>query len=369
MESRSLVIVLFGLILISGNVFLTLQDTNEELNATTAEYFERQNAQNLAQAGAHMGLMRLADDPSWRTGYTNLSLLGGRVTVTLTDTVFSGSDVVRVRAISTMNAARLNLTRRDTCIAYVPLGYIPGTVRAAITTNNPVKTLGNLTVDGREHRMTGALVAGRGTNGIWTTRTLSQSGSSTIGGTAGGTDYAPAKPGNANIIKTGQTWPGGYPGSPDSIIGGPAMGFPEGRLKAMAQSGIGGSQYVSNPSALTFPLRGVTYVELPSGGTWQSMSIDGSGILIVHNQWRNAIMKNLNSGTFKGLMIVDDPVHIHTTVIGALIALTPAPSEGNCIGNGSGTVMYSSEAIRNATATLSGRSGNGSDANVLAWWE
>jgi hypothetical protein len=82
-------------------------------------------------------------------------------------------------------------------------------------------------------------------------------------------------------------------------------------------------------------------------------------------------MKNLNSGTFKGLIIADDVVHIHTNIIGGLICLSPAPSEGNCIGNGNGSVLYSTEAITAATggAGTSVSSGSGSSGRVIAWWE
>jgi hypothetical protein len=56
-------------------------------------------------------------------------------------------------------------------------------------------------------------------------------------------------------------------------------------------------------------------------------------------------MKNLNTGTFRGLIIADDIVHIHGTIIGALVSLTESPSEGNSIGNGTGFVLFSKEAI------------------------
>ncbi len=57
-------------------------------------------------------------------------------------------------------------------------------------------------------------------------------------------------------------------------MGGTSAGFPSGFLKSYAQSGSGGSQYVTNPSSLTYPLTGVTYVEI--SGTWNSANITGS---------------------------------------------------------------------------------------------
>ncbi|MEI7812196.1 MAG: hypothetical protein WCJ01_07200, partial [Ignavibacteria bacterium] len=257
----------------------------------------------------------------------------------------------------------------DTTICFIKIGFIPATVKAAITTNNDIKTLGLLEVDGRNHKIDGTLISNTGTFGIWTTQTLTQSGASTIGGTNLGVDIAPAKTGNEAIIKTSQPWPGGYPSSPDSILGGPANGYPEGTLKAVAQSGINGSQYCTNPSTLHYPLTGVTYVELPNGDV-TGMNIQGSGTLIVHNTSLNAKMKNLNFGTFTGLMIADDIIHIHTNIIGALIGLSPHPSEGNTIGNGDGIVKYSSKAILMATNLAPGSLTNGgSMSKVVAWIE
>ena len=226
----------------------------------------------------------------------------------------------------------------------------PPTIRGAIVAAGPVKTLGNLTMDGRDHDINGNLISKKGTLGISTTQTFTQSGSSTVGGTKSGVDYSPSKPGNAAIIETHADWSaqGGFPNTSDKV-----MKFSEGTLKAMAQSGKNGSQYVTDPSLLTFPLSGVTYVELAPGATWQAIDFGvSSGILVVHNTATNAIMKNLNGGTFRGLILADDIVHIHTTIIGAVMNLTSAPSEGTCIGNGSGKVLYSNEAIAAATVTI-----------------
>ena len=370
MGGRALIVSLLGIMVLSVSIFLSITESSEDLMKNVDQYFLRQTAQNIAQSGVNLSLRRLADDPAWRSGYSYMAMMNGNLSVRLVDTMFDTKSVVKVISTGITDYGK-DTERRETSIAFIASGYIPAAVKAAITTNNPIKTLGGLIVDGRNHTMNGALLNNSGTLGIWTTKTLSQSGNSKIGGTALGVDYVPSKPGNSSTIKTGQTYPGGYPSSPDSILGGPSMGFAEGRLKSIALSGIGGSQYVTNPALLSSPMRGVTYVELPSGGVWQSMNIEGTGILIVHNNSKNAGMKNLNGGTFKGLIIADDIVHIHTDIIGGLIGLSPSPSEGNCIGNGNGNVYYSTEAIARATGTAGTATvlGNGSSGGVLAWWE
>jgi len=235
-------------------------------------------------------------------------------------------------------------------------GFIPSSVKAAISTNNDIGTLGTLIVDGREHDLDGNVILnGTGTLGIWTTQGFDQGGNSAIGGTYGGSDYTPWKPGASNIISTDQTYPGGYPDTPDKVLGGTDNGYPEGTLISIAKSGINGSQYITDASQIKLPLSGVTYVDLPYSGGKQVPSIkmetlNGSGIFIVHNSAGNAKIENINGGTFKGLLIADDIVHIHCNILGAVIGLTPTPSEGNCIGNGSGTIMYSSAAISMATS-------------------
>jgi hypothetical protein len=375
MGGRSLILALAALIAVGSTMFIVLLRSSDGMATNYTKYYTRQSAQNIAQTGANMALEHLAQDPYWRSGFTLNDIMGGRVKVRLSNVTFDGIPAVEITSVGYMNFGSSirdydsptgTLARAETSIVYTPQWYIPGTTKAAVTTNNQVQTIGTIAIDGRNHSKTGALIASTGTYGIWTTQTYSQAGNSTIGGTYNGIDYPPANPGDPNSYAQNQTWPGGYPGSPDSILGGPEMGFPEGFLKAVAQSGYNGSQYVTNPATLTYPLQGITYVELPSAATWQSMDITGSGILIVHNTDKNAIMKNLNSGTFVGLMVVDDLVHFHgATLIGAAVCLSPNPSEGNCIGNSQGNILYSNEAIGLATV----QPPRASDANVLAWWE
>jgi hypothetical protein len=129
-----------------------------------------------------------------------------------------------------------------------------------------------------------------------------------------------------------------------------------GTLEALAKSGAGGSQYVTDPALLTTPLTGVTYVDLPCGSTWIGPpTTNGSGILVVHSACKDATLKNINDGPFKGIVIADDVVHIHNDIIGMVMQISDVwgPGHGRCIGNGSGRVLYSSIAISQALASLS----------------
>lgn len=373
MSGKAILILVLGMTAILTLTFTNLNENSSQATDNMLRYYNEQNAQNIAQTGIHMSLRELTDSNAWRTGYSNLSVFNGILNTTIIDTTFDTLTVVMITSTGVVGAGT-DLEASQTSIAYTVLGggsgYIPASVLAAITTNNQVATSGTLVVDGRDHDINGNLIGGVGTHAIWTTNSFNRGGNSKLGSSISGTDYAPQKAENNNLRLEGQTYPGGYPSTPDEVLGGAAMGYPAGTLKAYAMSGSSGSQYVTSPSSLTYPLKGVTYVELAAGGTWNPANIQGEGILIVHNPTNDAVIKNINWGTFKGLLIADDIVHIHADIIGALVGLSPSPSSGNQIGNGNGEVLYSSEAIMKATTIGGGGTSNSgnSSTNVVAWW-
>ncbi|MFQ5899465.1 MAG: hypothetical protein ACE5JN_14640 [Candidatus Methylomirabilia bacterium] len=246
-------------------------------------------------------------------------------------------------------------------IVQVPLVTPPG-APGAVTTNGPTQTNGTITIDGRNHDMNGnAIIAGSGTYGVFTADTYTQSGNSRVGGTdTDGDDYAPGRPADPSVVE--ENYSGSMAATPDEVMGGAGNGYAEGTLESIAQSGVNGSQYVTDPATLAYPLSGATYVELPCGGEWAPANIEGSGILIVHNACGNAVIQDLDSGTFRGLLIADDIVHVHADIIGAVAVLTTAPSSGNVIGNGTGRILYSEQALARAIATALNVS-----YRILAW--
>lgn len=348
-------LLILGAIIIFGIISFNTTEKMKTANENSVAYYTETQVRNICNSAVGMLISNLADNTDLRVeDNTTIAYGDGYISYTIKDKKINGQDRIEIFVAGTYE------TSKDTIIAYVKppnSGFIPPAVKGAISTNNPIELKGNMQVDGRNHDLMGNLIANSGTNGIWTTQTFSQDGSSDVGGTSSGSDYNLSSPGNPNIIKTGQTYPGGYPDNPDDILGA-ENGFTDGKLKQLAQSGINGSQYVTDPSDLDFPLKGITYVELPASngkknGAWKAQNIQGTGILIIHNSVMDAKIENLNSGTFSGLIIADDIVHIHTNIVGAVVGLSPAPSEGNCLGNGSGNVFYSSEAITNATSKAS----------------
>ncbi len=292
---------------------LTATQANENAGR---EYVARALA--IAEAGASAATRAIAEGGDGTVAETDFG--GGTYEVTSTD---NGDNTYTLVTTGTYQGIT-RILQTDISVASLSVS-----VRGAITSRANVTTLGNLTVDGRDYSAAGVLV-GAGTYGISTPGTYTRSGNSKTGGKG----IAPAKPVPAGTTET--SGPPPYPTTPEEVLG-----LSAGALDSLATS-----------TAPTFPMNGGIYYYT---GNLQAASISGSGILIVHNTAGNALLKNLNgSGTFKGLIIADDIEHIHNNILGAVVHLS-ATASGNCIGNGSGTVKYSSEVLSNLS--LSGVDG------------
>jgi hypothetical protein len=364
MSGRAIILLVVGIIVVSGTILYRIEAASSAIVANSAGYQKKQTARNIAQSGVNLALRQLETNGSWRTGFSSLTMLTGKVTVTAFDTSFGGVvHAIGVRSIATAQESSATVT----AICYYPQPMLPPDVKGLVTMNGPGNINGSITLDAEDHKPWSTTInPGKGTYGVWTTGasfTLG-SASSRVGGTALGVDYAPTNPANPAVVMVSQSMAGGFPGTPDTAMGGPSLGYPEGTLKAVAQTGVAGSQYVTDPAQLRYPLSGVTYVEMPIGSpTWTSATIDGSGILVVHNSAKNAMFKGAN-GVFSGLVIADDISLLHATIWGALIGLTPTPS-GSVMGNGSAAAYYSRASILNAVGMLS----NGATLRVIAWRE
>lgn len=360
-----LFIVLSGFITYS---FISItQNENISLATGNSVYtYSQTKARNLANSTVQLLMSQVADNPTLRvTSPVTITLFEGEATYTITDELFDGEPLIKFSVKASVNDQIKNVTVYAKPLDPHPTGV---TAPAAITTNNNILTLGNIIVDGRNHNITGQLISNDGTYSIWTTETFTNSGASKIGGTnSSGQDFTPSKKPDPSIIAENQTWPtGSPPTSPEELLHNLPLDF---SLKDYAKSGDWGSQYVNNPDSLNYPLTGITYVE-PDGGTWVNANIEGSGILIVHNEQVNAILKN-TSNDFTGLIIADDIIHLHSNIIGAVISLTQNPSEGNTIGNSDGSILYSKEALASALMNIRPRNFGFAQSRMLVkhWFE
>ncbi|TLY32691.1 MAG: hypothetical protein E6K56_02655 [Ignavibacteria bacterium] len=361
MSGRAIIIIVVGIIVVSGIILYNIEAASVSITQNVNRFYSGREAQNIAQSGVNVALGQLANDRQWRTGFPYMKMLGGKVSVTVSDSIWYGQKVIKIVSVGIMNSGTAS-EERDTSIAYLSKGIFPPGVKALVTARTDITVNGNMTIDARDHLPSGALGPGVGTYAIYSTKSFTPGGSSQTGGTnSSGTDYAPASTPGPGVVLTDVTWPD-YPGTPDSVMGGTGNGFPEGTLKAMAKTGARGSQYSPDGSGIRTPLKGVTYIEGNYAG-----SMDGTGILVVHNSSRSAVYNN-STGTFMGLLIVDDIIHDHSTLYGAMVVLTPNPPAGNVFGNGNGGVYFSRDAIYNAVGGLQSL-GHGSSADVLGWWE
>ena len=339
--SRFIVILILSAAVSYGIISFTQNQSVLSATENSVENYSSTKLRNIANSTVQMLMSRVADEIKWRTGSTiTTDMLDGSVSYTVMDENLDGEDLIKFYVKAEYNGDEKEI------IAYArPLDAHPTGVLAfsAITTNNNILTLGNIVVDGRDHTSDGkTIISGEGTYGIWTTKAFTTSGAAKIGGTnTSKKDFVPSKTPDPSIIAQNQSWPGGTPPTtPEQVLTDLPFKI---SLKDYAKSGDWGSQYVTNPDSLKYPLQGVTYVE-PDRGDWTDAYIEGSGILIVHNDKINAIIKN-TSGNFTGIIIADDIVHLQSDIIGAVVSLTQYPSEGNTIGNSDGHILYSKQAL------------------------
>ncbi|MBI4231307.1 MAG: hypothetical protein HY608_10765 [Planctomycetes bacterium] len=264
-------------------------------------------AMTIAEAGANASVRAIANGETGNLGVTEFD--DGQYEVAVTD---NGDNTYTLRATGTYASASRTI---EVDVATPSLSAI---VRGAITARASIDTLGSLIVDGRDYNAAGVLVDA-GTYGISTPGDFDQGGSSKIGGQGA----APARPALPNSYEEFADPP--YPSTPEEVFG-----LAEGDLDS-----------IKTDVPPTFPLDNEIYYYT---GDLIDATIEGSGILIVHNDTGTALLKNLQGGLFTGIIIADDIQHIHNDILGAIMHLSDT-SSGNCIGNGSGRVRYSSEVI------------------------
>ena len=210
-----------------------------------------------------------------------------------------------------------------TVISVVSKTTPPG-VKGAMTSAGNMSFSGNIQVDGRDYDSSGNLTGSSGTYGASAGGTITQSGSSDIGGNG----IAPASPANPATIEQNAT--GNTYSTPEELLGVSAGSL---------------DQYKTSTTP-SLPMSGIVYY---TGSSWIAPDFGDSsnpstGVLIVHNTTSDALLKNVH-GTFKGIIIADNLVHINGTaeIIGGVIAKTSTGTTGD----GSAEVKYSSSVLSN----------------------
>ncbi len=353
---KASIIMVLGIAVAMSFLTMGAQEKRSEAVANACQAYNVCGSRNLAHSGANVSLSNLTMNHSYR----------GSVSADLSDGSYSATCVKMPATTNAKIVATGTYEGTTHNVEVIVELYCEG-LKSAITAKPWVKTLGTLDVDGRDYDENENIIPNEGGLAIVSTQTITRGGNSKYGGTNElGQDFVPSTDFDPSLIEENASFDGGFPISPDAVVG-----VDDGTLKAIAQSGVGGSQYATDPDDITIPLRGVTYLELPDGGTWLSPNLtDGhcgfdcnsSGILVVHNANKNAVLKNMR-GSFYGLIIADDVDKIHGKVTGNVTVIGDSPS-GNCIGNGTGDVHYSSYYIMQALSDLLNN-----QPKIISWWE
>jgi hypothetical protein len=361
MPGKSILILLLGMILISGLIISGILRTSNSISKNMVNDYQRKTANNIAQSGANIGLNILRNNSNYRNpSYSVSNFWGdhnkiiGQVNVRVIDTSLSGiGNVVAVKSTGYTNYGTPNQISY-TSIAFTP-NVVPSSLKGSYTSNSIVSMNGTGLVDGRNHDLNGTVIPNSGTYAIWSTSTVTLNGNGTVYGTpVGSNDIGPLGKNNTSdpnyhlIVLENQTYPGNYPVTPDQIMGGASSGYPEGTLKSKAQSGVGGSHYVPINGSLPTTMSGITFVDLNS--STNGLNMNGSGILVLNNTTLLPLTIKLLDGAFTGVVILANNFNIdklHGDIIGAFLTTSVNPV-GNVAINGTGSIKYSSQALQNA---------------------
>ena len=384
---KLLLIVILGAIITFGISNISLNKYVSGGLENSVDDYSYHRAHDIASSMVDVILMRMVNDTKYRVeSSTTEDLDGGSATYTAENVFFEGDSLVKVSVTGKYNGAEKSITAHT---ARPDFGWVPPFIRAAWTANgNLNNTISDMFIDGRDHDLNLNIIPKTGRFGVSTSVTFVNTQNAAIGGTKDSIDYPMTYPENPDIIEE-YDWGGTFPDSPDKVLG-----YPEGTLKKVAQSGINGSQYLLNPDnatlwdpkkkkwkktkfidGLTYPVSGVTYIEITNSGIKQEIQFEqngNSGIFVVHGPNCGSRIdgvkfdKNTSDGLFTGLLVTDYSFHHHLDILGGVIQLSPdLETSKNCNGNKDHWVYYSSEAISNATkiTTESGLVGNNPTTN------
>jgi hypothetical protein len=411
---RALLVVILGTLTTLAIVRLNFLDAINSGSRNAIKYYADSEARNIGNSMVNLLLTELAENQDYRS-YESIEqkLIKGQVNYRIVDTVLNvGDTLIKVEVKVHFNEVDKTITAFTKEGDFA--GWVPPFVRGAWTANaNLNNTISDMYIDGRNYDLDLNIVPGTGTYGVSTSVNFENTENAAIGGTFNEIDYAMSYPENDNIIEENFDWGGDFPTTPDEILG-----YPEGTLKSIAQSGAEGSQYVLNPNKiedeLTFPLTGVTYVELTDGKDrdFKILGTGNKGILVVHGPGASSRLKGLKTkdkkldknkvlvchkpGTknektleiddsalqahldhgdfegpcstnewFEGLIITDYSFHHHLDILGAILQLSPnLETEKHCNGNKDHWAYYSKQAIENATKITASESGLVGNSNM-----
>ena len=358
--SKYIMMVILGGIITYGIANINQNSSITQGTQNVVDNFASNRAHDIAGSMSDILMMRLGNDAAYRVNtLVTENLFGGEASYIVEDTFLNGDSLVKITVVAEYNGIE-KIT--NTYTADPTEGWVPPVIRGAWTANADLNnTISDMYIDGRDHDLSLNILPTTGRFGVSSSTTFINVENAAIGGTNNEIDYPMTFPENPNVIEENYDWGGSFPESPDEILG-----YPEGTLKAAAQSGEYGSQYLLLPNnkkkidsdLLTYPLSGVTYIEVQNSADIDLLieQTGNSGILVVHKDGRNSKIgsvkydKDNSDGVLTGLLITDYSFHHHIDILGGVLQLSPdLETSKNCNGNADHWVYYSSEAVTRAT--------------------
>jgi hypothetical protein len=160
MGQQAMIIVALSSLLVGMSV-LGFMGAWDYSNNATATLFEEEQALNVTRSGVNLAISKLRHQKSWRTGFSNLSVAGGTVSVRVVDL---GIDTVRISAAGTINGVTHN------SVLEAKLSSIFPTVESSMTIfGDSVEVSSNgksFEIDGRDYNIDGTLGSNPAVNGI-----------------------------------------------------------------------------------------------------------------------------------------------------------------------------------------------------------
>ncbi|MFB3055569.1 MAG: hypothetical protein ACE1ZQ_00225, partial [Ignavibacteriaceae bacterium] len=317
--ARFIMIVVLGGMVTYGISNINQNSMVNQGTQNTVDDFSANRAHDIAGSMTDILMMRISNDVDYRGTGTSEDLFDGEVTYVVEDTFFDGDSLIKI----TVNAEYNDV--KKLVISYVDQptdGWVPPVIRGAWTANADLNnTISDMFIDGRDHDLSLNILPKSGRFGVSSSTAFTNVENAAIGGTNNFVDYPMTFPENPNVIEENYDWGGSFPETPDEILG-----YPEGTLKAAAQSGEYGSQYLLLPNnmktidgdLLTYPLSGVTYVEVQNAADIDLVieQTGNSGILVIHRDDGDSHISSIKAdkdsdGLLTGLLVTDYSFHHH----------------------------------------------------------
>lgn len=343
MGQQSLILVFMTTLLLSGGVVLYMQEQRSSSDTTTNQFIG-EHALNVANSGINLAISRVRQEKTWRTGFTNLAVDNGNVSVSLVDI---GKDSVRITA-----SGRYSDSVR-TVIAVVKLASVLPEVNAALSVFGDSVVFQNsgksFQIDGRDYKSNGSTLTSN--QPVWGLGVQLDKIDTYVTNTIVAGKVA------SNVMgKTSTPSVGTFASDSLSVI--------FNMFKNLATVTIPPGKYAGNGVLGTLAAPEIVYV--PGDLQWNG-NTSGAGVLVVDGhlqfsgtvQWQGIVISRA-SGTY-----IDFGSSGNPRVIGAaLIGNTNALNLTTVKVNGNPSALYSSEAIATVMQNL-----NLNKVNILSYYE